>query len=61
MNPFQISPEEIVNEIHEFNAKLAKGFNTLSDLDEIKVGVSEKEAIYKEDKLVLYHYSRRGY
>jgi poly[(R)-3-hydroxyalkanoate] polymerase subunit PhaC len=59
MNPFQITPNALVNEIHEFNAKLAEGFNTLSNLEDIKVGVSEKEAIYKEDNLVLYHYKAR--
>ena len=59
MNPFQIRPDEIVSEIHDFNTKLAEGFNTLSELDEIEVGVSEKEAIYSEDNLVLYHYKAR--
>ncbi len=59
MNPFQITPNALINEMHEFNAKLAEGFNTLSNLDEITVGVSEKEAVYKEDKLVLYHFKAR--
>ena len=59
MNPFQIRPDEIVNEIHEFNSKLAQGFNTLSELEDIEVGVSEKEAVYKEDNLVLYHFKPR--
>ena len=59
MNPFQIRPDEIVSEIHDFNTKLAEGFNTLSELDEIEVGVSEKEAVYTEDNLVLYHYKAR--
>ena len=59
MNPFQIRPDDIVNEIHEFNHKLAQGLNTLSELGEIKVGGSEKEPVYKEDKLVLYHFKPR--
>ena len=59
MNPFQIRPDDIVNEVHEFNNKLAQGFNTLSELGEIVVGVSEKEAVYQEDKLVLYHFKSR--
>jgi poly[(R)-3-hydroxyalkanoate] polymerase subunit PhaC len=59
MNPFQIMPDALLSEIGEFNAKLAQGFNTLSNLDEIEVGVSEKEAIYKEDNLVLYHFKAR--
>jgi len=31
----------------------------LSELDEITVGASEKEAVYEEDKLVLYHFKSR--
>jgi poly[(R)-3-hydroxyalkanoate] polymerase subunit PhaC len=59
MNPFQITPDALISEIHDFNAKLAQGANTLSNLDEIKAGVSEKEVIYGEDNLVLYHYKAR--
>ena len=59
MNPFQISPNALVDEINEFNAKLTQGFDTLLNLDEIEVGVSEKEAVYEEDNLVLYHFKSR--
>lgn len=59
MFPFQMRPDEITREIHEFNAKLAQGFQTLSNIGEIEVGVSEKEAVYTEDKLVLYHFTPR--
>lgn len=59
MNPFQISPNALVNEINEFNAKLTQGFDTLLNLDEIEVGVSEKQAVYEEDNLVLYHFKSR--
>ena len=59
MNPFQISPNALVNEINEFNAKLTQGFDTLLNLDDIEVGVSEKEAVYEEDNLVLYHFKSR--
>jgi len=59
MNPFNIEHKDIVDEIHEFNSKLAQGFSTLSELGEIEVGVSEKEAVYHEDNLVLYHFKSR--
>lgn len=59
MNPFQISPNALVDEVNEFNAKLIQGFDTLLNLDEIEVGVSEKEAVYEEDNLVLYHFKSR--
>lgn len=59
MNPFQIRPDDIVKEIHEFNHKLAQGLNTLSELGAVELGVSEKEPVYEEDKLVLYHFKSR--
>jgi poly[(R)-3-hydroxyalkanoate] polymerase subunit PhaC len=59
MNPFQMRPDEIISEIHEFNSKLAQGFHVLSELGEIEVGVSEKEVVYKEDNLILYHFKSR--
>ncbi|MEM7027078.1 MAG: class III poly(R)-hydroxyalkanoic acid synthase subunit PhaC [Pseudomonadota bacterium] len=54
MNPF-----DIVGEINEYNAKMAQGLKTLSELDDIEVGVSEKEPVYREDNLVLYHFKPR--
>lgn len=59
MFPFQIKPDDITQEILDFNRKLAEGLNVLSELDEITVGASEKEAVYEEDKLVLYHFKSR--
>ncbi|MDZ7736850.1 MAG: class III poly(R)-hydroxyalkanoic acid synthase subunit PhaC [Gammaproteobacteria bacterium] len=59
MFPFQMRPDEITREINDFNAKLSQGFQTLSDIGEIEVGVSEKEPVYTEDKLVLYHFTPR--
>jgi poly[(R)-3-hydroxyalkanoate] polymerase subunit PhaC len=59
MNPFQMTPNALIEEIHEFNSKLAKGYETLTNLDEIEVGISEKEAVYSEDNLILYHYKAR--
>ena len=53
MNPFNIRPGDILGEIHDFNLKLAQGFKTLGELDEIRVGASAKEAVYTEDNLVL--------
>lgn len=59
MFPFQIKPDDVSREILDFNRKLAEGLNVLSELDEIAVGASEKEAVYEEDKIVLYHYKPR--
>ena len=59
MNNFQMNAADIVSEIHEFNSKLAQGMKTLSEIDDIDVGVSEKEPVYTEDNLVLYHFKPR--
>jgi len=59
MIPFQMRPDEIVQEVHDFNNKLAQGLHTLSKIGDIEVGVSAKEAVYKEDKMVLYHFLPR--
>jgi len=57
--PFQMRPDEIVQEISDFNGKLAKGLNTLTEIGELEDGISPKYAVYKEDKMVLYHYEPR--
>jgi polyhydroxyalkanoate synthase len=59
MIPFQFRPDEIIEEVHDFNSKLARGLETLSEIGDIEVGVSEKEPVYKEDKMVLYHFLPR--
>jgi len=57
--PFQFRPDDIVQEICEFNTKLAHGVNTLSEIGELGDGISPKDVVYKEDKMVLYHYKPR--
>ena len=59
MTPFQFRPDEIIQELSEFNSKLAHGLNTLSEIGELNDGISPKDAVYKEDKMVLYHYEAR--
>jgi len=52
-------PDEIIQEISDFNGKLAKGFNSLSEIGELEDGISARDDVYKEDKMVLYHYQPR--
>ena len=59
MIPFQIRPDEIIHEVNEFNIKLAHGLETLSEIGDIEVGVSEKKPVYREDKMVLYRFTPR--
>lgn len=58
MLPLQISisPEQALAEIRDFGVKLNRGMQTLGDLGEVEVGATEKEAVYREDKLVLYRF-----
>lgn len=59
MIPFQFRPDEMIQEISEFNTKLAHGLNTLKEIGELEDGISPKEVVYAEDKMVLYRYKAR--
>jgi len=56
MIPFKMRPDEILSETRDFNEKLAQGVGHLMDVGDIPSGVTPKEAVYKEDKMVLYRY-----
>ncbi len=54
-----LRPDQILQESLDFNSKLARGMRTLSEVGDVDVGVTPKEAVYREDKLVLYRYAPR--
>jgi polyhydroxyalkanoate synthase len=56
MDPIRIDPRRAVEEATKFNQKLAAGLKTLRSLDEVNYGATEREEIYREDKLVLYRF-----
>ncbi len=60
MLPFltQMSFEEAANDYVDLTKKIVKGIDNLSRLreEDIEVGVSAKEIVYKEDKVILYHF-----
>ena len=56
MFPFQIRPDEAISEIQAFGTKLGHGLRTLTEFGNIDVGATEKDAVYTEDKLVLYRF-----
>ncbi len=56
MSPIQIRPERAAEEILEFNRKLGAGLRNLADIGPIEAGITPKEVIYREDKLVLYRF-----
>lgn len=49
-------PDQILQDAIDFNRKMADGFISLSKIKDVQVGASPKEAVYKEDKMVLYHF-----
>jgi polyhydroxyalkanoate synthase len=46
----------LTREIKEFSERIARGMTALSQTGEIRIGSAEKDAVYTEDKLVLYRY-----
>ena len=45
-----------LDEVLEFTRKLGKGVQAVAQVGEVNVGCSDKDAVYEEDKLVLYRY-----
>jgi polyhydroxyalkanoate synthase len=60
MLPLQMRPDEILQEISDFNSKLVQGVQTLSDIGDVEVGFSKKTLVYQEDKMGLYHFAPRA-
>ncbi len=56
MLPIEIRPDKVSEEILDFSRKLGKGVENLLNADKIDTGVTPREEIYREDKLVLYRY-----
>lgn len=56
--PIDIRAEDAVKEIKEINDKITKGLEFLSSLkdEDVDIGGTPKETVYREDKLKLYHY-----
>jgi polyhydroxyalkanoate synthase len=51
-----LQPDQILKDALDFNQKISRGMLTLRDVGDVEVGVTPKEAVYREDKLVLYRY-----
>ena len=57
MPPVALDPESVTQEVLAFNARLARGLNTFTQLGDVQVGVSPRTAVHGQDKVVLYHYA----
>ena len=60
MGPLNIQADEALREALRFNEKMAAGLKTLREMDEVEYGATEKEAVWKQDKVVLYRYKGEG-
>lgn len=52
--------QNIIKEFGEINQKITRGAETLTEIDEVDVGITPKDLVYEEDKLRLYHYKKEG-
>jgi polyhydroxyalkanoate synthase subunit PhaC len=56
MDPFKIEPARALDEVLKMQKKLAAGMKTLRELDDVSYGTTDKEAVYREDKMVVYRF-----
>lgn len=56
MFPIDIRPDRFAQELFDYQLKLVQGLENLLNAGPIETGVSPKQAVYREDKLVLYRY-----
>lgn len=56
MFPINIRPDKLAEEMFDYSRKLGQGMENLLNAGEIDSGVSPKQVVYQEDKLVLYRY-----
>jgi polyhydroxyalkanoate synthase len=56
MGPLRIEPQKLLEEATRLQQKIAAGARTLREVDDVTYGVTPKEAVYREDKITLYHF-----
>ncbi|MGN6192150.1 MAG: class III poly(R)-hydroxyalkanoic acid synthase subunit PhaC, partial [Rhodanobacteraceae bacterium] len=60
MEPIRIDPKRALDEAMRAQQKLAASFKTLREVEDVDYGATDKEAIYREDKVVVYRYKGKG-
>ena len=55
-SPVQLRPDQVTQEMASFAHKLGDSLATLTKLGKLESGVTDREVIYQEDKLVLYRF-----
>ena len=56
MDPIRIDPKRALDEALRAQQKLAASMRTLRDVEDVDYGATDKEAVYREDKVVVYRY-----
>ena len=56
MQPIRIEPAKAMDEVLTTQRKLAAALDTLRSMDDVDFGVTAKEEIYREDKVVVYRF-----
>ena len=54
--PLNITPQSLALEAGELRRKLAAGIDTLRQLDDVDFGVTEREEVWRDGKVVLYRF-----
>lgn len=56
MGPFAFRPDAAASEIHKLGAKLGAAMGTLRKVEDVTYGVTEREEIWRDGKVVLYRF-----
>ena len=56
MGPLKLDAAGVFAEAQKFQKKLTAGMKVLGTLDDVQFGVTPKEEVYREDKLVVYRF-----
>ncbi|MFZ5605868.1 MAG: class III poly(R)-hydroxyalkanoic acid synthase subunit PhaC [Pseudomonadota bacterium] len=54
--PLAITPETLAEEAGKLQRKLAAGLHTLRELDDVHVGATAREEVWRDGKVVLYRF-----
>jgi polyhydroxyalkanoate synthase len=56
MGPLKIDPKSALDEVARYSEKLTAATKVLREVEDVEYGATEKEAVYREDKVVLYRF-----
>jgi polyhydroxyalkanoate synthase len=54
--PFDVTPDKLAEEAANLQQKLGAGLATLRDMDDVHYGVTAKEEVWRDGKVVLYRF-----